>query len=59
MYQFLTEKAGLAALRAHLWQTIGIGAVVNDSQSFDKAFYRAFPEAKLTRDNGQLRLEGI
>ena len=60
MYQFLTEKVGLPALRAHLWQTIGIGLVVNDSPAFDRAFYKAFPEAiPNKRDNGQLRLEGF
>jgi hypothetical protein len=34
--------------------------VVNDSIGFDKAFYKAFPEAiPSARDNGQLRLEGV
>lgn len=60
MYQFLTEKVGLPALRAHLWQTIGIGAVVSDYIAFDRAFYKAFPEAiPNRRDDGQLRLEGF
>jgi hypothetical protein len=60
MWQFLSEKVGLPALRAHMWQTIGIGLVVNDAIGFDKAFYRAFPEAlPRGRDGNQLRLEGF
>jgi hypothetical protein len=60
MYQFLTEKVGLPALRAPLWQTIGIGSVMADAVAFDRAFYKAFPEAiPSARDNGQLRLEGF
>jgi hypothetical protein len=60
MYQFLTEKVGLPALRAHMWQTIGIGLTVNDSISFDRSFYKAFPEAvPRVGDINQLRLEGI
>ncbi|MEJ0011495.1 MAG: P63C domain-containing protein [Bauldia sp.] len=60
MYQFLSEKVGLPALRAHLWQTIGIGAVVSDNESFDKLFYKAFPEAiPAPRNAAQLRFDGI
>jgi hypothetical protein len=60
MYQFLTEKVGMPALRAHLWQTIGIGSIMSDAETFDRAFYKAFPEAiPHKRDDRQLRLEGI
>jgi hypothetical protein len=60
MYQFLSEKVGLPALRAHLWQTIGIASIMSDHKAFDRAFYRAFPEAiPRRRDDPQLRLEGF
>jgi P63C domain len=45
LYQFLTEEVGLTALRQHLWQTIGIGNAARDKLDFERAFYRAFPEA--------------
>jgi hypothetical protein len=45
LYQFLTEEIGLPALRQHLWQTIGIGNGARDKLDFERAFYRAFPEA--------------
>jgi len=48
MYQFLSEKIGLSALRAHLWQTIGIGSVVTDYVAFDRAFYRRSPRPSRT-----------
>lgn len=60
MYQFLSEKVGLPALRAHLWQTIGIGSIMPDALAFERAFYKAFPEAiPNRRDDPQLRLEGF
>jgi len=45
LHQFLGDEVGLPALRQHLWQTIGIGNASRDKQEFDRAFYRAFPEA--------------
>jgi hypothetical protein len=60
MYQFLSEKVGLPALRAHLWQTIGIGSIMSDADNFERAFYKAFPEAiPHNRNDPQLRLEGF
>jgi hypothetical protein len=60
MYQFLSEKVGVPALRAHLWQTIGIGSIMPDAVQFERAFYKAFPEAiPSKRDDPQLRLEGF
>lgn len=44
-HQFLTDEIGLPAFRQHLWQVVGIGSSVSDKHQFDKAFYRAFPEA--------------
>ncbi len=45
LFQFLSDEVGLPALRAHLWQVIGIGNSSNNIKRFEKAFYRAFPEA--------------
>ena len=35
---------GLPALRAHIWQVVGIGKTVTDRDVFDKRFKRAFPD---------------
>lgn len=45
LYQFLTKEVGIDALRQHLWQVVGIGAASRDRAQFERAFYRAFPEA--------------
>jgi hypothetical protein len=54
LHQFLSEQVGLSALRQHLWQTIGIGNSSRDKTDFERAFYRAFPEAIPKRDPDQL-----
>lgn len=55
-HQFLAEEIGLPAFRAHLWQVVGIGASATDKDTFDKAFYRAFPEAVPKKKHEQLDL---
>jgi hypothetical protein len=45
MHQFLSEEVGLSALRAHLWQVIGIGSISSSKEQFNRNFYKAFPEA--------------
>jgi hypothetical protein len=45
MHSFLTKEIGLPALRQHLWQVIGIGAVCTSKEQFQRAFYKAFPDA--------------
>lgn len=45
MHSFLTKEIGLPALRQHLWQVIGIGAICNTKEQFQRNFYKAFPEA--------------
>lgn len=45
LYQFLTKEVGIDALRQHLWQVVGIGTASRDRAQFERAFYRAFPEA--------------
>ena len=46
MFQFLSDEVGTPALRAHLWQVIGIGNVSANAKQFERNFYRAFPEAQ-------------
>lgn len=43
LFQFLSDIIGLPALRAHIWQIIGIGSASRSKESFDRAFKRAFP----------------
>jgi hypothetical protein len=43
LFQFLSDVVGLPALRAHMWQIIGIGNASRSKESFDRAFKRAFP----------------
>jgi len=45
LFQFLSEEVGLPAIRAHLWQVIGIGNASANIKQFERSFYRAFPEA--------------
>jgi hypothetical protein len=45
MFQFLSDEIGMPALKAHLWQVVGIAAAAPDKGTFERAFYRAFPEA--------------
>lgn len=45
LYQFLSREVGIDALRQHLWQVVGIGSASRDRAQFERAFYRAFPEA--------------
>jgi len=35
----------MPALKAHLWQVVGIAAAAPDKGSFERSFNRAFPEA--------------
>lgn len=55
-FQFLSDEIGLPTFKAHLWQVVGIGAGASDKDSFDKAFYRAFPEALPRKDDRQLEI---
>jgi hypothetical protein len=45
MFQFLSDELGMPALKAHLWQVVGIAASAPDKGAFERAFRRAFPEA--------------
>jgi len=43
-HQYLTEELGVDALRAHLWQVIGIGNAAKSKVDFERSFKRAFPQ---------------
>jgi hypothetical protein len=47
MFQFLSDVVGLPALRAHLWQVIGIGNSVKNKAQFERSFSIAFPGPQL------------
>nr|WP_281720832.1 P63C domain-containing protein [Nitrosomonas nitrosa] len=50
MHQFLTDELGLPAIRAHIWQVVGIGNASNSKETFDRGFQRAFPQIGVTGD---------
>jgi len=41
-FSFLSDVVGLPALRAHLWQVIGIGNSVHGKAQFEKRFPMRF-----------------
>lgn len=43
MHQFLSDEVGLPAMRAHLWQLIGIGNAARSKEGFERGFKNAFP----------------
>ncbi len=43
IHQFLSEEVGIPAMRAHLWQLIGIGNAVKSREGFERGFKNAFP----------------
>jgi hypothetical protein len=45
LFQFLSEDVGLPAIRAHLWQVVGIGNASTNIRQFERSFFRAFPQA--------------
>jgi hypothetical protein len=45
LFQFLSDEVGMPAIRAHLWQVVGIGNASKNINHFTANFYRAFPEA--------------
>jgi hypothetical protein len=51
MHQFLTDTLGLPALRAHIWQLVGIGNTTRSKEAFERAFKMGFPQSG---DQGEL-----
>jgi hypothetical protein len=45
MFQFLSDEIGLPALRAHIWQLVGIGNSTKTKEGFQRGFKTAFPQA--------------
>ncbi len=55
MFQFLSDKVGLQALRNHLWQIVGIGNSSDSKEEFERRFKKAFPViSKNSLENHQL-----
>lgn len=44
MFQFLSDVVGLPALRAHIWQVVGIGNATKSKEGFERGFRLAFPQ---------------
>nr|WP_317893692.1 P63C domain-containing protein [uncultured Sphingomonas sp.] len=57
LFQFLSDEVGLPAIRAHLWQVVGIGNASTNIKQFERSFYRAFPEAMPIGKNYALALD--
>lgn len=57
LFQFLSDEVGLPAIRAHLWQVVGIGNASSNIKQFERNFYRAFPEAMPLGRNCALDLD--
>jgi hypothetical protein len=45
LFQYLSEVVGLPALRAQIWQVIGIGNAMKSKEGFERGFRLAFPQA--------------
>ena len=46
LWQFLTEEVGLPAVRAQIWQVVGIGKGSKNKAQLASRFYESFPEAR-------------
>lgn len=49
LFQFLSDEVGLPALRAQIWQVVGIGRTARSKVQLETRFYEAFPEARPPR----------
>lgn len=58
-FQYLSDEIGVDAFKQHLWQVVGIGESSPDKASFERSFYRAFPEAIPKKDLEQLDFYAI
>jgi hypothetical protein len=46
LWQFLTEEVGLPAVRAQIWQVVGIGKGARNKTQLATRFFESFPEAR-------------
>ena len=53
-FQYLSDEVGTDAFKQHLWQVVGIGEASLDRLTFERSFYRAFPEAIPKKMNEQM-----
>lgn len=44
LFQFLEDEVGMPALRAHIWQVVGIGNAARTKEGFERGFSKAFPQ---------------
>jgi hypothetical protein len=49
LWQFLTDEVGLPAVRAQVWQVVGIGKGAKNKAQLAARFYESFPEARNPR----------
>ncbi len=49
LWQFLTDEVGLPAIRAQIWQVVGIGKGARSKAQLASRFYESFPEARNPR----------
>lgn len=49
LYQFLTDEIGLPAVRAQIWQVVGIGKGSRSKAQLETRFFESFPEARPAR----------
>ena len=57
LFQFLSSEVGMPAIRAHLWQVVGIGNASTNIRQFERSFYRAFPDALPIGKNSELEFD--
>lgn len=53
-FQYLSDEVGVDSFKQHLWQVVGIGEASTDKVAFERAFYRAFPEAVPKKEGEQM-----
>lgn len=46
LFQFLSDEVGIPALRAQIWQFVGIGKTARSKSQLEARFFEAFPEAR-------------
>lgn len=46
LFMFLEDEVGMPALRAHIWQIVGIGNAARSKEGFERGFNKAFPQGE-------------
>ncbi|WP_425229941.1 P63C domain-containing protein [Sphingomonas sp.] len=58
MWQFLDEHVGMPAIKAQIWQVVGIGKGAKTKQQLETRFFESFPEARPTKPGAMADLFG-